>query len=83
MDTGAVKCKYTGLIILLQGYCTICPTIQVGYVGADALDGPYPWGRQPQVGPSDYGATAMVTIQRGVVLPTSRGGYEGGGDGEY
>ena len=49
----------------------------------DALDGPYPWVRPPQVGPSDYWDTAMVMIIRGVVLPIPGGGYTGGGAGDY
>ena len=48
----------------------------------DALDVPDPWGRPPQSGASDYGATAVVMSRRRVVLPTPGGGYAGGGDGD-
>ena len=46
-------------------------------MGTDALDVPDTWGRLPQGGSSDYGATAMVMIRQGVVLPTPVGVYSG------
>ena len=82
MDTGAVGCKYMGLWLLLQDRGPSCSTIRVGDVGPDALGGPDPWGRPPQCGPSDYGATSVVMNRLGVVLPTPGGGYEGGGAGD-
>ena len=82
MDTGAVRVKYTGLWIILQGRGPSCPTIQVRDVGPDDLYGPDPRGCPPQGGQSDYWASAVVMSQRGVVLLSPGGVYAGGGAGD-